>query len=143
MSIFRKKSATAQQKAQQAQMRIFIRLACCAYLIYFVIVPLIKPASEEDAMSPAVRIVAVIAFIIATAAILIFAIRELIVNLKAGMFKASAYEDDAVIEAGTKSAAIEAADDSEDTDEGPGLDENEYDEYDEDDEDDEDEYDEE
>jgi len=147
MSIFGRKAATAQQKAQRAQMRIFVRLACCAYLIYFVIVPLIQPASEEDTMSPAVRVVAIVAFILATAAILLFTIRELVVNWKAGKFKAGAYEDDADIKAGGISADSKAGDSSGDMasddedyidDDDEDDDDDDFDDEDDDDEDDDD-----
>ena len=152
MALFRKKAATAQQKAQRAQMRIFIRFACCAYLIYFVIVPLFKPPAEGDSMSPTIRIVAIVAFIAATAAILIFATKELVVNWKAGMYKADAYEDDSDEEADDKDSALGAigagdrnsrdADGSE-PDDGNDDDNEDNDEYNEDDEyedDDDDEY---
>ena len=94
MSIFSAKPRTAQQKAQRAQTRIFIRIACCAYLVYFVIIPLLRPAVEEDGMSPALRTGVAIAFIAATAFLLIITVRELVVNWKAGLYKAGAYEDD-------------------------------------------------
>jgi uncharacterized protein with PQ loop repeat len=94
MSLFRKRPRSAQQKAQQAKMRIFLRLACCAWLIYYVIVPMLQPAPEGETMSPALRIAFVVFFIAATVLVLIYTLKEYLRNRKAGKYSADGYEDD-------------------------------------------------
>ena len=128
MSIFSAKPRTAQQKAQRAQTRIFIRFACCAYLIYFVIIPLLKPAVEEDGMSPALRTGAAIAFIAVTAFVIIITLRELVINWRAGLYKAGAYKDDDGLIGGVDTGKIsaESVDDEEDEDDEDYEDDEEY-----------------
>ena len=105
MALFGKKSKTAQQKAQGAQVRIFIRFACCAYMVYYVIIPMLKTADESDTMAPEWRIGIAVLFIIITAAIAALTVVELVRNWRAGLYRADAYTDDAVDEgdAGAKS----------------------------------------
>ena len=94
MPIFKKRPKTAQQKAQGAQMRILVRVLCCAYIIFYVIIPLIRDVPDESSMSPTIRTIIIAAFIIITAAIIVVTIFEVIRNWKAGLYKATAYTDD-------------------------------------------------
>ena len=106
-SLFKKRPQTAQQKAQRAQTRVFVRLACCAYIIFYIILPLIRNPSEEDGINHTWKIIVVTAFIAGTAAIIIVTIIEIARNWKAGLYKASAYKDDEVnSELGIRSAEI-------------------------------------
>ena len=98
MPLFKKRPRTAQQKAQRAQMRIFARLACCAYMVYYVIIPLIRdnPADDSGAsgMSPTLRIAIITAFSVITAVLLVLSILEVVKGVKAGEYKATSYSDD-------------------------------------------------
>ena len=94
MPFFKKKTQTAQQKAQRAQLNIVIRLACCGYLIFYVIIPLIKDRSEQGNLSPALKIIIIAAFIAITAGIIIMTIIEAVRKWRTGSFKASYYSDD-------------------------------------------------
>ena len=96
MSLFKKKPKTAQQKAQMTQMRILTRVACCAYIVFYVIVPLLKPSLDGAVMNPALRIGIAAAFIAAVVAILAVTAKEAMRTWKAGLFKADAYTDDEV-----------------------------------------------
>ena len=75
-------------------MRILARVACCAYLVFYVIIPMLKPPVEDETMSPEWRIGIAVVFIIAVAAIVGITAREVVINWKAGLFKADAYSDD-------------------------------------------------
>ena len=94
MALFKKRPQTAQQKAQKAQMRIFVRLACCAYIIFYVIIPLIRESSDGGGMNPTVKTIVIAAFIAITAVIIVVTVLEVIRNWKAGLYKASSYTDD-------------------------------------------------
>ena len=111
----KKRPRTAQQKAQGAQMRIAVRLACCAYIVYYVIVPLISNPPGEDEINPTFRIAILIAFILAVAGITVFTALEIYRGWKAGIFKASGYKDDVVNqESGTgNSESGKSSDDNE------------------------------
>ena len=98
MSLFKKRPKTAQQKAQRAQMRIVLRVFCCAYMVFYIIIPLLREAPEEDNMNPTLRFVIVAAFIAFTAVILVISVIDFYRSWKAGLFKAEAYEDDEVDE---------------------------------------------
>ena len=111
MPFLKKKPKTAQQKAQSAQMRILLRLACCAYIIFYVIIPLIRDAPEPDSMDPTLKTVVIVAFSAITAAIIVFTIIEFVRNWKAGFYKAAAYTDDEVnAEFGMQNAETENED---------------------------------
>jgi len=75
-------------------MRIFLRLACCAWLVFYVIVPNLRPQPEGETIDPALRIITVVFFIAATAFILVITFTEYMRNKKAGKYNADAYEDD-------------------------------------------------
>lgn len=107
MALFKQKPKSAQQKAQRTQMRVFVRLACCAYIVFYVIIPMLKPPETEETMDPRLRLGIVIAFIAVVAFIVVITIREIIIYWKAGYFKASAYTDDPEI-----AGALDSDDDS-------------------------------
>ena len=94
MALFKKRPQTAQQKAQKAQMRIVVRLACCAYIIFYVILPLIREPSDEGGMNPTLKIIIIAAFIAITAVVIVVTVLEVVRNWKAGLYKASSYTDD-------------------------------------------------
>ena len=94
MPFFKKRPRTAQQKAQRTQMRIFAKLACCAYIVFYVIIPLLRAPAEEESMSPELRYGISAAFIVAVAVIAVLTVREIVLFWKAGLFTADAYEDD-------------------------------------------------
>ena len=78
-------------------MRILVRILCCAYIIFYVIIPLIRDVPEEESsMSPTFRFIVIAAFIAITAVIIIVSIIEVVRNWKAGLYKASAYTDDEI-----------------------------------------------
>jgi len=150
MAFFKKRPKTAQQKAQGAQMRILIRFLCCAYIIFYVIIPLMRDVPDGDSsMSPTFRLTVVAVFIAVTAAIIVFTIVEVIRNWKAGLYKATAYTDDESenLKFGIRNSESEDEEnsefgirnsESEDEDENDeSLDEYEDEEYDDDDDDDE------
>ena len=94
MPFFKNRPKTAQQKAQRTQMRVFMRLVCCAYIVFYVIVPLIRDEPSSDGMNPTVRIAVVVVFSVVTAVLMVLTVIELIRSWKAGLFKADAYKDD-------------------------------------------------
>ena len=100
-------------------MRILARVACCAYLVFYVIVPMLKPTVEEDTMSPEWRIGIAIVFIVAVVAIAGVTVREIVINWRAGLFKADAYSDDPGI-GGVADEAESAGEGDEGIDEGDG-----------------------
>ena len=75
-------------------MRIVARVACCAYIIFYVVVPMLRTPAGEDSMNPRLKLGFAIGFIVIVAAIVIATTREVITNWKAGYFKADAYDDD-------------------------------------------------
>ena len=139
MPFFKKKPQTAQQKAQKAQLNIVIRLACCGYLIFYVIIPLIRDRSEQGNLSPTLKIIIIAAFIAITAGIIIMTIVEAVRKWRTGSFKASHYSDD---ETGTESnTRIDETESDSDEESGDEYEDDEYeDDEDEDDEDEDDEY---
>ena len=92
--MFKKKPKTAQQKAQRAQLRIFARLACCAYIVFYVVIPLIRETPEENGMNPTLMVFIVSAFIAIVAVIVVLTIIEIHRSHKSGLFKAEGYTDD-------------------------------------------------
>ena len=109
MPFFKPKPKSARQKAQRTQMRVAARVACCAYIVFYVIIPMMKPPTAEETMDPNLRLGIAIAFIVTVAVIMVFTIREIIVYWKAGYFKAEAYTDDPDTQsaAGTEDPAAE------------------------------------
>ena len=81
-------------------MGVLLRLACCAYLVFYVIVPMLRGSSAEDGMSPTLKLAIAIAFIVVTAAILVFTAVEFVRNWKAGYNNAASYTDDGADENG-------------------------------------------
>ena len=75
-------------------MQVLLRAVCCGYLVFYVIIPLIRDSSDENSISPTLRIAIIVVFSVLTAAIIIFTILEMIRNRKAGLYKATAYKDD-------------------------------------------------
>ena len=67
--MFKKKPKSAQQKAQRAQMRILVRLACCGYMIFYVIIPMLRDSDGDLGMNPTLRTVVIFGFIAITAEI--------------------------------------------------------------------------
>ena len=131
MSFFGKKGKTAEQKAQWAKTRLMLRGAVLVYLVFFIIVPLMNPETEDiDAMNPVTRYVIVACFIIACGGLLAVTVKDYFQGKKSGLFTPEAYEDDEIANIENEATQEEPED----------SDENEYDEYDEDY--DEDEYDE-
>ena len=116
-------------------MRILVRLACCAYLVFYVIIPMLKPQAGEDTMNPALKIVFVAAFIVAVIVIMTLTVREVITNLKKGYYKAEAYTDDPGVgvaagiagDAGEEEEAEDEAEDDEDDEGDYEDDEGDYD----------------
>ena len=108
MALFKSRPRTAQQKAQRTQMRVLARVACCAYIVFYVVVPMLKEPAGDDSMQPAMRVGIAVAFIVAVAVIAAFTVREIVLNWKAGFFKAEAYTDDPEIGGG---AVDEGSDD--------------------------------
>ena len=94
MALFKKRPQSAQQKAQRAQIRVAVRLACCIYIVFYVIIPLIREPYEGGGMSPTMRIIVITAFSVITAAIMVATVIEVVRNWKAGLYKASSYTDD-------------------------------------------------
>ena len=70
-------------------------MACCVYLVFYVIIPLIRTSSDEnDTMNPALKSAIIAVFIAVTATFFVVTIIEVVRNWKAGNFKATAYTDD-------------------------------------------------
>jgi len=138
MPFFKKRPKTAKQKAQGTQMRILIRLACCAYIVFYVIIPMLRPTSGEDTMNPTVRVAIAIAFIVIVAVIFALTINETIRTWKAGLFRADAYTDDTAEgqESGNQNPEIESGDDSDGDGDSDDTDDDEYEYYEDDDEED-------
>jgi len=135
MSLFGNRPRTAQQKAQWAKTRIMIRGAALVYIVFYVVLPMIRADVEEaDAINPTLRIAIIVFFIVVCIALSIGTILEYIRNNKAGLYKAEAYTDDEG--AGGGSVAEAASGDEEDED-------NDDDEYDDDEDYDDEDYDEE
>lgn len=138
MPFFKQRPRTAQQKAQRTQMRIIVRLACCVYLVFYVIVPMLKPQAEENTMNPVLRISIVAAFIAAVILIGVLTVREVIINWKAGLYKAAAYKDDPGV---WGTAGADEIGEGEGEGEGDADDEDDEDDDDEDEDGDDDDYD--
>lgn len=120
-------------------MQILVRLACCAYIIFYVIVPMLKPTADTDAMSPTARVAVAVAFIAAVVLIIAITVREVIKNWKAGLYKADAYKDDPGVWGPAGADEIgESAEESAGYNGGGGEDDEEDDDDEEDGEDDED-----
>lgn len=94
MAFFQKRPKTSQQKAQKAQMGILARLIGCGYLIY-VVVKLLGTSSEDDTMSPTIKLVIAIFFLIAAAFVIFITVQEFIRNWRSGFYRTTSYTDDA------------------------------------------------
>ena len=95
MALFGNKPKSAQQKAQWAKTRILLRAVCLVYLIFYVIVPLIRtPQDGEEAIDPVLRIIIIAVFVIVTGVFSVLTILEYLRNRKEGRYEAGAYEDD-------------------------------------------------
>ena len=139
MSFFSNKPRTAQQKAQGAKMRMMIRLVAIGYLVFYIIVPMIRDAPDDDSIPMFWRIVIIVFFIAAVSVIGVISAVEFITKQKTGGYKADAYEDDPGISKPYEEPADIDDEDDED-DEDDFEDDDDYD-YDEDDDDDDDDYD--
>ena len=127
-------------------MRVLARLACCAYLVFYVIIPMLRPSDGEETMNPSLRVGIAIGFIVVVALITVFTIKEIVQSWKAGLFKADAYSDDLASDDGDPDGGADesgAREDDEDESDEDEDDDEYYDEEDDayyyDDEDDEDE----
>jgi len=95
MALFGNKPKSAQQKAQWAKTRLLLRTVCLVYLVFYVIVPLIRtPAEGEEALDPVLRYIIIAVFIIVTGVFSALTGLEYYRNRKAGLYNADAYEDD-------------------------------------------------
>jgi len=131
MSLFGNRPRSAQQKAQWAKTRLVLRGAALAYLVVFIIIPMINPKPEDiDAMNPIVRYAIIAFFIIACGGLIIVTIRDYFRSQKNGLFSPEAYEDDEVDDVG------ESTDSSDDEDESEDYDDDDEDDEDYDDDDD-------
>jgi len=129
MPFFAKKPKTSTQKAQKAQMGIFIRLAACGYLVY-IIVQMFQVTDEEDSINPNLKLGIGILFAVAAAVLAAMSVIELVRNYKSGYYKPSAHTDDLIEgEADGADAADELPEEGQPEDE----DEDEWDEEGEDD----------
>lgn len=81
------------RKASRAQSNIFVRLAGCALLVYF-IVQMVR--SEEFNSENTWMILVIVLFCICAAAISVVTIRELIRNYKAGVYSANFYANEEI-----------------------------------------------
>lgn len=97
-------------------MRVFVRLACCVYIVVYVIIPMLRPPDAEETMSRALRIGIAAAFSAVVAAFVVITIREIIIYWKAGYFKADAYTDDFGIGGANEDNQNGPGDDAGDTD---------------------------
>jgi len=144
MGFFSGGPKTAEQKAKGAKSRILFRIAAIAFLVFYVIIPMINPDPEvAEEINPTFRYLAIVGFSLAVIGVGIVTAREYIKSKKAGLFDSSAYTDDE----GIAAAADNTENSSDDTDASvvDGEEDEDYgddEDYDEDDEDDED-YDEE
>jgi len=99
MSFFNRKGKSAEQKAQWAKTRLMLRGAVLVYLVFFIIVPLMNPETEDiDAMNPVTRYVIVAFFIIACGGLLAVTVKDYFQGKKSGLFTPEAYEDDKIDE---------------------------------------------
>jgi len=127
-------------------MRIFVRLACCAYMIFYIILPLIRETSgSESGLDPTLRVVIIGAFIAITAVVLALSVREVVLGIRSGSYRPGAYEDDdgVLIPSGAldepQPDGEDEDDEDEDEDEEDDEDEDEDEDYDGDDENEDDE----
>ena len=131
MALFGKKPRSAQQKAQWAKTRIMIRAAALAYIIFYVLIPLINASPEDvESMNPILRWSIVVAFGVVTAALIVQTTLEYIRNQKAGNYKAEAYTDDPELSEASNGNGASVSKDTDDDDEH-----DDDDEYDDDDDD--------
>ena len=107
MALFKKSPKTAKQKAQKAQMNIFVRLFAIGWLVY-IIYQLLSESAEDGGINPTLRIVIVVFFICAAAVIATLTLRELFRNIKSGHYKEAAHSDDLEISDANKTAAQES-----------------------------------
>ena len=138
MALFKRRPKTAEQKAKKAQWGIVARVLACAYIVFYVIIPLINQVMEADTEAGEIdetwAIVFICFFIVAVAVILTMAVVETIRKMKTGAFKASFYTDDETNSELGNDAENEEHDDEEDDEEYDEEEDDEYDdeEYDED-----------
>jgi hypothetical protein len=81
---------TPQQRAKKALMNIIARLGGCGLLIYFVVKILTIP--EEAKPDATTATIIGIVFVLVSAAAVAITVRELLLGLKDGRYKASTYE---------------------------------------------------
>ena len=137
MSIFGNKPRTAQQKAQSAKMRLMIRLVACLYLVFYIIIPMLRDAPDDDSMPLVWRVIIITFFIISVGVVAGISLKEYLIKRKTGGFKPEAYEDDPGI---VKPEEEHDTDDDPDDDDYDYEDDDDYDEYDDEDDYDEDDY---
>jgi hypothetical protein len=82
---------TPAQKAQRAQLGIVARLAGCGYLIYIMVKMLQTPS---ETMSRTVVIIIAAVMLTLSAFVIVITIREFILGLKTGRYKAATYEEE-------------------------------------------------
>ena len=92
MSFFGKKPKTAQQKAQMAKTRIMLRGAALFYVVFFIIVPMIRADSGD--MDPVLRYAIIAFFIIACGVLIVLTVMEYMRGQKAGHYNEEGYTDD-------------------------------------------------
>ena len=96
MSFFGKRPKSAQQKAQRAQFRALAQVLCCIYLIFYVIIPMVESLPDDDGVSPTLKMILIVVFSIATVLLMFLTVRDFIVNIKTGKYKAEAYTSDPI-----------------------------------------------
>ncbi|MCL2226786.1 MAG: hypothetical protein FWB97_04050 [Oscillospiraceae bacterium] len=96
MALFKKKEKprTSQQKAQRAQMRMFARLAGCAFLVFTIYEIATTPTTGDGAINPTLRIAVIIGFSCAAAFLAIASVVELVQKVRSGVYNAASYDDD-------------------------------------------------
>jgi len=95
MSFFNKGGKTAEQKAQWAKTRLMLRGAVLVYLIFFIVIPMMNPETEDiDQISPAVRYAMVTFFVAACGGLSYITIKDYLNGKKEGRFSPEYYKDD-------------------------------------------------
>ena len=111
------KNRTPSQKAQRAQLGIFVRLAACIYLIY-ILVKMLRTPSETT--SPVFVTIIAIVMLALSALVIIITIREFLTGLKSGRYKASTYEEEDLNEYMNRKAEDGEISESSELEEGDG-----------------------
>ena len=86
-SLFGKKDKDSRKRNPLTPFRIVLHLAICGYLIFAVILPLIRAAPDEHGMNPIVAVLIIVVFVGATAFFTINKIIDARRAWKAGLFK--------------------------------------------------------